>query len=231
MSSANRARRLHVLLHAGDSTSPPLTVYKIGGSLFDLPELPDVLRVVLAQRPQNAAVLIAGGGPVGDVIREWDRVHRLGDDAAHELALEGMDLTASFLARFFPEARLIRSEQQLRMAVADRVLTILCAGCFIKAAEAQGHPPLEHSWRVTSDSIAAWTAEVVAAAELVLIKSVPVPCGLSLAEATAAGLVDKQFPVVAARLPLIGWVNARAGESEIEVWHRHDQNFAANERQ
>jgi aspartokinase-like uncharacterized kinase len=198
---------------------------------LDLPEFPDVIRRVLAQRPGNAAVLVAGGGPAADVVRQWDRIHNLGDEAAHELALEAMDLTASLLARFFPEARLVRSKSQLRMAVADGVISILCAGCFLKAAEVQTHAPLEHSWRVTSDSIAAWTAEVVAAAELVLIKSVPVPRGTSLIEATVAGLVDEQFPVVAGNLPLIGWVNARAGKSEIEIWKTRDTSFAANERE
>ena len=218
MSSTNRARRLQVLRHAAGSQETPLTVYKIGGSLFDIPELPDVIREVLAQRPGRAALLVPGGGTAVDVVRVWDRIHHLGDEPAHELALEAMDLTASFLAGFFPEARLVRSESQVRMAVSEGALSILCAGCFLKAAEAQGHPPLEPSWRVTSDSIAAWTADLLGAAELVLVKSTPAPAGMSLAGAAAAGLVDELFPSVAANLPLIGWVNGRAGESAIEIW-------------
>jgi 5-(aminomethyl)-3-furanmethanol phosphate kinase len=231
MSSTNRARRLHVLRNVTGSRPAPLTVLKIGGSLFDLPELPDVVGRVVAQRPGNAALLVAGGGPAADVVREWDRVYHLGEDAAHELALEGLDLTASLLARFFPTARLVRSEQQMHMAIADRALSILCAGCFIKAAVAQGHPPLEHSWRVTSDSIAAWTARVLRASELVLLKSIPVPCALSLSAAAAAGVVDEHFPVAAASLSAIGWVNARAGESEIDVWQTRDKDLAAKERE
>src|SRR5260221_1160464 len=120
MSSTNRARRLQVLWNATGSQSAPLTVYKIGGSLFDLPELPDVVGQVLAQRPGNAAVFVAGGGAAANVVREWDRVHHLAEEAAHELALEAMDLTASLLARFFPAARLVRNEQQVRIPAAHR---------------------------------------------------------------------------------------------------------------
>jgi aspartokinase-like uncharacterized kinase len=216
MSPTNRARRLQALLNPA-SQPRPFAVFKIGGSLFDLPELPELVEQVLGQRPGTAPLLVAGGGPAADAVRDWDRVHHLGETAAHELALEAMDLSASLLARFFPEARLVRSEPQARMAASDGVLAILCAGCFIKAAEAQGHAPLARSWRVTSDSIAAWTAGVLAA-ELVLVKSVGVPLEMTLAAAARAGLVDESFPAVAANLPAIGWVNARAGEPVIEVW-------------
>jgi aspartokinase-like uncharacterized kinase len=220
MSPTNRSRRLQTLLSPG-SKPRPFTVFKIGGSLFDLPDLPDVIEQILAQRPESAPLLVAGGGAAADVVRNWDEVHHLGETVAHELALEAMDLTASLLARFFPDARLVRSEPQVRMAASDGVRSILCAGCFVKAAEAQEHTPLEHSWRVTSDSIAAWIAGVLAA-ELVLVKSVPVPLDMTLAAAANAGLVDECFPAVAANLATIGWVNARGTRSEIEVWRPCD---------
>jgi aspartokinase-like uncharacterized kinase len=206
------------MLNPAVSQPRPLAVFKIGGSLFDLPELPEVIREVLDQRAGTAPLLVPGGGAAADLIREWDQIHHLGEEAAHELALEAMDLTASLLACFFPEARLVRSVLQMQMAVTDGALSILCAGCFLKAAEAMGYPPLEHSWRVTSDSIAAWSAGIFAASELVLVKSVPAPNGMTLAAAAQAGLVDAIFPAVAASLPAIGWVNARSAQPEVEAW-------------
>jgi aspartokinase-like uncharacterized kinase len=222
MTQSSRARRLQVLLNPA-SQPRPLTVFKIGGSLFDFPELPEVIEQILAQRRESAALLLAGGGAAADVVRDWDRVHQFGEAAAHELALEAMDLAASLLARFFPDARLVRSEQQARTAANDGVLAILCASCFLKAAEAQGHAPLEHSWRVTSDSIAAWTARVLAA-ELVLVKSVPVPHAMTIAAAADAGLVDERMHAFAANLPTIGWVNARAAHPMIEIWRPGEMN-------
>ena len=43
-------------------------------------------------------VLIAGGGPAADMVRGLDRIHGLGDETAHRLALHAMDLTAIVLA-------------------------------------------------------------------------------------------------------------------------------------
>ena len=194
------------------------TIYKIGGSLLDLPELPAVVREVLAQRTQNAALLLAGGGAAANLVRDWDRRHSLGDDTAHELALAAMNLSAALLSRLVPGLREVRSVHQVRAAVDDDVVGLLCADCFIKSAQAQGHRPLEHSWRITSDSIAAWTAGILAPAELVLLKSVSLPRGISLYEAAREGLVDECFPEFAAALPAIGWVNARAAEPVIERW-------------
>jgi aspartokinase-like uncharacterized kinase len=196
-----------------------LIVYKIGGSLFDLPGLSGVIREVLFQRPQQQALLIAGGGPAAEVVRQWDRVHHLDEVAAHELAIEAMDLTASLLARFLPEARLVRSEKQILQAAGGNVISLLCAGCFIKAAESRGYFPLERSWRVTSDSIAAWTGGVLSASELVLVKSIPLPDGMTADSAAQAGLVDEAFPQMGRRLPAIGWVNARSRPPLIEPWH------------
>jgi aspartokinase-like uncharacterized kinase len=198
--------------------SMPLIVLKIGGSLLDLPELPEVFRAVLAQRPQHAALLVAGGGAAADVVRNWDSVHSLTEVAAHELALEAMNLSGGLLSRLVPGLREVRSVQQVRAAAADNVVGLLCADCFIRSAQAQGHSPLEHSWRITSDSIAAWTARVVSAAELVLLKSVPLPQRISLDDAARDGLVDECFPEIAASLPAIGWVNGRAGRPIIENW-------------
>jgi 5-(aminomethyl)-3-furanmethanol phosphate kinase len=196
----------------------PMTVYKIGGSLFDLPGLTDVLRSLLDRNPHSPVLFMAGGGAAADAVRAWDRAHQLGDETAHDLALASMDLTSLLLARLVPAFRPVRSVQQVRMAAADGVPGLLCADCFIKSAEAQGHPRLERSWRITSDSIAAWAARVAGAAEFVLVKSVPCPTGSTLAEAAQAGLVDEAFPAVAAKLPAIGWVNARAQPVVVETW-------------
>ena len=59
-----------------------MIVAKVGGSLFDLPQLGPALARWAAEQP--APVLyVPGGGPFADVIRALDRVHDLGDEAAH----------------------------------------------------------------------------------------------------------------------------------------------------
>ncbi len=195
-----------------------LIVYKIGGSLFELPKLADIIRQVLSQRAQCAALLVVGGGATADIVRDWDQRHSLGEETAHELALAAMDLNAALVSRLISGLREVRSVQQIRAAASDNVVGLLCADCFIKSAEAQGHRALEQSWRITSDSIAAWTAGVIAAAELVLLKSAPLPPGISLEDAAREGLVDEAFPQIAGKLPTICWVNARDAKATIEKW-------------
>ena len=68
--------------------------------------------------------------------------------------------------------------------------------------------PLPESWDVTSDSIAARLAEIIAADELVLLKSAPAAPGL-LHEIAAAGYVDNFFPQAAEGLMRVRFANLR----------------------
>ena len=52
--------------------------------------------------PAERTVLIAGGGPAADLVRALDRIHGLGDETAHLLALHALDLTAILLAAILP---------------------------------------------------------------------------------------------------------------------------------
>jgi hypothetical protein len=72
-------------------------VVKIGGSLFDHPALGPGLRRYIESLGQAEVLLVAGGGPVADAVRELDRTHQLGEEAAHWLALRSLGVTASLL--------------------------------------------------------------------------------------------------------------------------------------
>lgn len=193
-------------------------VFKLGGSLLDLPDLPRTLDGILAQRPNHAPLVVIGGGASADVVREWDRMHHLGDTVSHELALEAMALNESFVQHLIPNTRLVRNEKQFHAAIAEQALPILCAACFLPWAESQGHVPLLRSWDVTSDSIAAWVARVLHAEELVLLKSADLPAGVTLSAASNQGLVDPYFATAAAEVPCISWCNARKANAVITPW-------------
>ncbi len=68
-------------------TRSSLTVIKVGGSLFDWPDLPSRLMEFLGGREavdrHERIVLIAGGGAAADMVRGLDNMHRLGDETAH----------------------------------------------------------------------------------------------------------------------------------------------------
>lgn len=77
-------------------------------------------------------------------------------------------------------------------------------------------PPLPQNETVTSDSIAARLADVIAADELVLLKSRDALPSATLDQLSAAGYVDSCFPRVARSLNSVRLVNPRAIELAAE---------------
>jgi aspartokinase-like uncharacterized kinase len=168
------------------------SVVKVGGSLFNWPELGDRLRLWLRSLGRRGVLLLPGGGPTADVIREFDRCHGLGEERAHWLALRALALNASFLQELLPSAAVIRSPTEGVACWRRGVLPILDAEAFCRADEL--HPGcLPHHWSITSDSIAARVARVAGAGRLVLLKSTDLPPGISWREAGQRGMVDPWF--------------------------------------
>ena len=162
--------------------SRSLAVVKVGGSLYDLPDLGQRLKTWLRQAPSRNVLLVPGGGPTADVVRNFDRIHELGEERAHWLALGALQLNAHFLTWLLPSAPVIDHPEQAAGGTA-----ILNAFQFLsreKAACRKGRLP--HCWAVTSDSIAARAAVVAGADHLVLLKSVTIPEGISWEEAARA---------------------------------------------
>ena len=194
-------------------TVRPIRVIKVGGSLFSIDGLADVLCGWLATQPVAENVLIAGGGRWADAVREADRRHSLGEEAAHWLSIGAMGLTAQLLAALLPEARLVRRLEELAQPkqLADgRRPVVFDAEHFLRHQEpSQPGTRLPPGWHVTSDSIAARVAVVLGARELVLLKSIACPNKVSRAEAAARGYVDGFFPTASEGIGVVRWVNLR----------------------
>jgi len=171
------------------------TVVKVGGSLYDLPDLGTRLGRWVAQVEDRAIVLVPGGGAAADAVRDLDRTHALGEECAHWLALRALTLNAHFLGSLLPGARVVADAHELPTSTAPLILD---AHAFARADE--GRPgALPHSWDVTSDSIAARFAVVCGARRLILLKSVDFPATISWEEAGRRGLIDAHFARVLAQ--------------------------------
>jgi 5-(aminomethyl)-3-furanmethanol phosphate kinase len=178
-----------------DGTFGRPAVVKVGGSLFDLPDLGPRLRRWLDENAPPEVLLVPGGGPAADVVRALDRTHGLGEEAAHWLALRALAVNAALLAALLPAACVIDGPDLAELVWEQGRLPVLDAFAFCEADEADaGHLP--HTWVVTSDSLAARAAVVAGAAELVLLKSAEPP-GDARTWA-AAGYVDAHLPQVLA---------------------------------
>jgi aspartokinase-like uncharacterized kinase len=169
----------------------PVRVIKLGGSLLGWPELTSRVRAWLACQPPAANILIVGGGPIVEKLRELDREHQFSPAAAHWLSIRAMSLTAAIVAELLEEAILVSSLEPLRLSPSAG-LQILDVERFLR--EDQGSEgALPCGWHVTSDSIAARVATVLNASELVLLKSV-LPASESSREAwSRTGFVDAHF--------------------------------------
>jgi len=188
-----------------------MVVVKVGGSLLGWPGLPGGLSAYLGGRPRDRLLLVVGGGGAADWVRDLDRGHGLGDDAAHGLALRALDLTAHALAAIVPGLEVVeRVADRERCWRAGRIPVLAPRG-FLDEDERTAADPLPRSWDVTTDAIAARLAVRLGATELALLKSAPLPPGADRTEAARLGLVDPAFPDVARPLGLVTYCDLRGG--------------------
>jgi dihydroneopterin aldolase len=182
--------------------SPFRAVVKVGGSLYDWPDLATRLRCWLAGEwpAGDGVLLVPGGGPTADVVRDLDRRHGLGEEVSHWLALRALSLNAHFLASLLSPARVIGEVQECRRVWHEGRMPILDVHEFARTDE--GRPGrLPPCWTVTSDALAARVAVVAGARQLVLLKSTSIPAGVDWTEAGRLGLVDALFAEVLRQAP------------------------------
>ncbi len=170
----------------------PDVVVKVGGSLYDLPDLGPRLRRWLAALPTRQVLIVPGGGPTTDVIRVFDRIHALGEERSHDLALQALTLNAHLLALLL-EGEVVAGWG----GVAERP-QVLDAWAVLRNDEV-----LARDWSTTSDSVAARVAEELGARELVLLKSAEPPTGDDWREAGRRGYVDSAFADTISRAPAL----------------------------
>ncbi len=171
------------------------SVFKIGGSLYGSRRLPAILRALARAARRRPLLVVPGGGPFADAVREAWRRHRLSQAGAHRMALLGMDQNGLLLCDLERSATPARTLEEAARALRRGRLPVLLA-----ARLATGAPDLPARWSVTSDSVAAWVAGRARARRLILIKSVGAPRGRAGEELAAspaalarAGIVDPMF--------------------------------------
>src|SRR3954466_15285645 len=132
--------------------SEDLTVIKIGGGLTWVPGALDrVCRTVGSLSHDWPLVVVPGGGPFAEGIREFDRRMGLSADAAHWMAILAMDQYAHVLQSRIPDSVLVEESGCIRGALAGGRAVVLAPFRWMKSADV-----LPHSWDITSDSIAAF---------------------------------------------------------------------------
>ncbi|MBA3497840.1 MAG: hypothetical protein H0T86_12105 [Gemmatimonadales bacterium] len=180
-----------------------LSVVKVGGSLSAVPGALDAVGATLAAAGRrHRIVVVPGGGPFADAVREFERRDRLSPDAAHWMAILGMDQYAHVLAERIAGAVLVEEPGSIGVAVGAAGIAVLAPSRWMRAADV-----LEHSWAATSDSVAAFVAGALDAERLVLIKPADGGSGTELVDSCFASVLPSGLPYA-----IIGW--EQAGELE-----------------
>ncbi len=188
------------------SDSFPVVVVKLGGSLFDWPDFPGRARELLDSIAPARVVLVPGGGRFVDVLRDLDRIHSIGEESSHDLAMRLLDATAAVLAALIGGV-VVEDRGGLDGAWSAGAAAVLAPR---KLLESDGALP--HSWEVTSDSIAARVAVRLEASRLILAKSAT-PADADVRRLVESKFVDENFPGFAREIGRVEVVDLRGPDA------------------
>jgi aspartokinase-like uncharacterized kinase len=173
---------------------PSLLVVKVGGGLLGMDGALERVCAALGGGAAGAPIVVVpGGGPFADTVREFDRRVGLSPDAAHWMALLAMNQYAHVLAERIPGAELVEDSGGIAAALGRGHLAVLAPFRWLRNADV-----LPHGWEATSDSVAAFVAGALDAARLILVKpadDLPEPVDPVFGQVIPAGL-----PVT-----IVGW--------------------------
>ncbi|MBV9635877.1 MAG: hypothetical protein JOZ40_14765 [Methylobacteriaceae bacterium] len=165
-----------------------LAIVKLGGSHALSSHLKDWLGALA--HCGGRVVIVPGGGPFANVVRQTQQAIGFDDRAAHRMALLAMEQFAAAICSvepaFVPAGSRRAIEQAMRLG---QVAVWLAARMTLAAAD------LPVSWDLTSDSLSAWVAGRLGARFLVLVKHGPFAGErLEATDLAVRGVVDPLFP-------------------------------------
>jgi aspartokinase-like uncharacterized kinase len=123
-------------------------IVKLGGSLFPQ-EAVNLSKALVGK----SVMVICGGGELANLLRQYDEKMDLSDTAAHKSAILCMDILGMLLADKVPGAEGVYSIDKAEKVSGEGKLPVFLPSQFLF-----GEDPLEHSWRVTSDSLSLYIA-------------------------------------------------------------------------
>jgi aspartokinase-like uncharacterized kinase len=183
-------------------------VLKLGGSLAETGRLHAVLAIL--RRARRPLVVVPGGGPFAEAVREAQADLGFSDATAHDMALLAMHQMADVMIDLEP--RLVAADTLVAMARAWRrrripvwLPTRLCAG----------DRRIPRDWSITSDGLAARLAERLGDVELVLVKSCDVGPRATPRSLARQGVVDPAFAAIVERSDIVWRVVGPGDEADL----------------
>ena len=162
-------------------------VVKIGGSTAGAAELDTWISALAGS--SLPLVIVPGGGPFADQVRDAQKRMGFSDKAAHAMAILAMEQFGYVIIDRHERLVPARSVAEIEQALEHEKIPV-----WLPSPMALSATDIPVSWDITSDSLAAWLAEKIGAEALLLIKqSDAFGSGDSIASLTDNGIVDAAF--------------------------------------
>ncbi len=156
-------------------------VVKLGGSLYNTPELSNWLQALAIYSARQPIIIVPGGGPFADLVRDAQKQHALSDTTAHHMAIVAMKQFGILIMGLEPRCQLLTSDRNLAP------LSIwLPDDSILKQST------IEQSWNISSDSLALWLSGEVSAQQLLLVKCIEPP-STSIKQLAEQNIIDNGF--------------------------------------
>ncbi|NQY27398.1 MAG: delta 1-pyrroline-5-carboxylate synthetase [Piscirickettsiaceae bacterium] len=159
-----------------------MIVVKLGGSLYGTDELSQWLDELSEHAKHQAIIIVPGGGPFAEQVRQAQQVHTIDDSHAHHMAILAMAQFGLIISALCTNCQKTssptRHQEGLTVWLPDSLLL--------------SESELSHSWDITSDSLALWLADKLNAAQLVLVKQSD-ETSTSINKLTELGVLDAGF--------------------------------------
>ena len=168
-----------------------MIVVKLGGSLFDYPKLSGWLKI-LSEEGAGNVVIVPGGGPFADQVRDAQKRWNFSDKQAHQMALHAMDQFGLMLngvaAKYGYDLIPANSKQEIHEILASKKTSVCLPSTWLKNKK-----EIPQNWTVTSDSLSVWLAKELKADQLILIKRIKIDGDATIKELGKANIVDDSF--------------------------------------
>jgi dihydroneopterin aldolase len=162
-------------------------VVKLGGSTARAAEMGTWIGALAAS--SLPLVIVPGGGPFADRVREAQQRMAFSDVAAHRMAILAMDQFGHVILDRHERLAPTRSPEEMDHALASGKIPVWLPSSLVTEA-----PDIPASWDITSDSLAAWLAGRIGADALLLIKQTDAFSASDTVDGLAAsGIVDAGF--------------------------------------
>jgi len=135
-----------------------MIVVKLGGSLYNCPELTHWLKQLRTLSNEEAIVIVPGGGPFADQVRAAQKTHSLNDSTAHYMALLAMKQFGLMMIDIEPGCQIFSLKKTAPLSV------------WLPDSDLLSETSIKKNWDISSDSLALWLATKLNAEQLILVK-------------------------------------------------------------